>query len=299
MLDRIANLAEENKAAITAIPIVAEIFASIKAKRDLIHSNHTVQLGDVTGITREKESVRLQLETNLRQDIKKAQGFFEFSKRISQAKRAGELLSTLQRVQDNQLADLTETFILLVTPFEAELAQLNMKADRLTSLRELGKTFGTLIHARATAGNASVDATSQIDALLKEAKAILRLQLDNVMEVFADQSPELLKQYHAMRKVVYRHRRRNKEETEEGTATATVKLVDATTFEPVVGGTLAVDGKVLEDVTDEAGELDVLNLRPGTHEFAGTAEGYATAVLTAATPEAGEDYTFELNLSKA
>lgn len=298
MLDRIANLAEENKAAITAIPIVAEIFASIKAKRDLIHSNHSVQLGDVTGITREKESVRLQLETSLRQDLKKAQGFFEFSKRISQAKRAGELLVTLQRVQDNQLADLTEAFILLVTPFEAELAQLNMKADRLTSLRELGKTFGTLIHARATAGNAAVEATSQIDALLKEAKAILRLQLDNVMEVFADQSPELLKQYHAMRKVVYRHRR-NKEETEEGTATATVKLVDATTFEPVVGGTLAVDGKVLEDVSDEAGELDVLNLRPGTHEFAGTADGYATALLTAATPEAGEDYTFELTLSKA
>jgi hypothetical protein len=134
---------------------------------------------------------------------------------------------------------------------------------------------------------------------LKEAKAILRLQLDNVMEVFADEQPGLLQQYQALRKVTYRHRRRNKEETAAGTATATVKLVDAATHEPVQGATLAVDGQLVEDVSDETGEIDVLNLKPGSHELAGTAEGYGTTLLNASTPLADEDYTFELNLNKA
>jgi hypothetical protein len=297
MVDRVADLMEENNEVIATKPLIIEAYAQAKPKIALIHANHTVQLGDITGVTRNKEGVREQLITYLKKDIKKVLGYFELKKMVQEATHAREMLSTLVKIQDNELIDLTEAFVLLVTPHLAELGQLNLKDAHLAMLNDLTLTYGTLIKARAKANTASVEATSNVDLLLKEVKAIFKLQLDNLMEVFDDENPLLLRQYQAARKVVYRHRRKDKEASKAGTATATVKLLDATTHEPIDGGTLTVDGKAIEDMTDEFGEIDLLDLKPGTHEITGVAEGYTAKTITAATPKADEDYTFELELT--
>ena len=123
-------------------------------------------------------------------------------------------------------------------------------------------------------------------------------ELDLLMEVVADENPEVLAEYESLRKVSYRRRKKpvEPEEADPTVATATVKVVDATNGEPIVGATLALDDQPVNDVTDEYGEIDLDNLTLTQHEFTATADGYQAATLQGATTTGGEDYVFELGL---
>ncbi|MDD3666663.1 MAG: carboxypeptidase-like regulatory domain-containing protein, partial [Bacteroidales bacterium] len=108
----------------------------------------------------------------------------------------------------------------------------------------------------------------------------------------------VLAEYESLRKVSYRRRKKpvEPEEADPTVATATVKVVDATNGDPIVGATLALDSQPVNDVTDEYGEIDLYNLTLTQHEFTAAADGYQPATLQGATTQGGEDYVFELGL---
>ena len=79
---------------------------------------------------------------------------------------------------------------------------------------------------------------------------------------------------------------------DERSPTHTARLVEATP-EPIEGATLTIDGVVLNDTSDDNGEVYLDDLAPGTHTVAVSAPGYLSRQWTTIAFEAGKDYDFE------
>ena len=298
MIGRIVGFAQRHNALIGTFAPLATLFAKVETNHGLLQSNHAIQLGDRKAIGLEKEQMKTTYTAHLNTLLTRSAGYFNFAQKPAEAQQCHSLLSRLPALHENELITVADTYMAIVTPHLTDLAAVKITADRLALLTSQRDTLRNLMLSVASARYESVQATATIGLLLRDTKRLLREELDMIMEAVADENPEVLTEYEALRKVSYRRRKKpvEPEEADPTVATATVKVVDATNGEPIVGATLALDGQPVNDVTDEYGEIDLDNLTLAQHEFIATADGYQAATLQGATTTGGEDYVFELGL---
>lgn len=280
-------------------PSLAKMFEDMLNNCDLVKANLQVQLDDKSAMTAQKHAVRGVLEPLLKRQLNISLGFFEFKNLPGPRKTANDLLDSLRGAQEAELFAIASNFVALLSPHLALSAEFGITEASLKKITEATETFMVLVETMGTEKAQKQLATANIDRLLKANKDLLRNQIDYLMEDFADTDPDCYATYHRLRRFNYVRRHKTEpEQASASTANATVRVIAAADGQPIAGATLAIDGKLLNEVSDAYGELDVEGLSLAQHELAATAPGYATTTQLVQLPNAGEDYTFELELVK-
>lgn len=299
MLD-ITGLIKKNADKMQGRPTLSSLFTTVASNCELVQANFRVQLNDKSAITTEKNAVRSALEAMLKRQIRIAKGFFANKSMPGNEKTAANLYDALYDAQDLEVFTVANTFVEFMTPFANDTLEFGITTESLGRIASLALTFHTLTVSTGNEKSVVVTATNTIDTLLRTNKRIIMRQIDYFFEDFAETDPVFYEEYKRLRKITYYHRHRIATEGDvtPTTASATVKVVDSKTKQGIEGATVSVDGQPLADVTDQDGELELENLSLAQHEIAALADGFAPATLMASTPEAGEEYTFEIELTK-
>jgi hypothetical protein len=290
---------EREAAKLQGRPTLAGLLATLKSNCNLVKANMQVQMNDKSSVTAEKNAVRDAFEPYLKRQLRISLGFFETLNLPGPKKEAADLLEALNKAQEAELFTVANGFVALLTPYLQQSAEMGITENSLKKIADTTETLMAIVESLGNEKTSRPLATANIDRLLKANKALLRNQIDYLMEDFAETDPDCYATYHRLRK--FNYVRRHRAEATQGvatTASATIRVVDATGGQPIAGATLAIDGQMVNDVTDEFGELEVEGLGLTQHELTATAQGYGTVTQIVSTATAGEGYTFEMELGK-
>jgi hypothetical protein len=297
MLD-ITGLALKNPEKFQNRPTLNGLFNTVVANCALVQANASVQLNDKSSITTEKNLLREQTVNSLKRQLRISQGFFANKALTGNEKTATDLLESLRAAQDLEIKNVATAYINLVEPYAAQTIEFGITTEGLEKLTNLVNTYHTLTASIGNEKSSVATATLTIHNLLRANIAIIKSQIDRMMEVFAETDPTFYAEYKRLRKINYR--RGSKTPATEEMLKPYIKLntIDALTKSPVPNASISVDGAAQPELTDEDGEFSMDSLSLGQHEFMALADGYKPISLLVNLTDATEEYAFELELLK-
>ena len=265
-------------------------------KLQLIDANHQIQLSELKGFTAHKESLRNYLEVKVTVIGKALGAMFTQDNNQADFAKARSIYQHITRCGDAELPTFVNNLLALANKNTDGLAEFSISVDALEELKSTADTFKTLCSTNELNRDDRTLATKNIRKLIAESRLLFANELDLMLASLKETEPHFYEQYLKAREIGGFSRKSTAAEDADTTASSWL-FTNALTNAPIEGVSLLFDGKVLEDTSDEAGELYDDEVSPGTHQCTASAPGYASKQFSCVASEAGKAYTFEHKLT--
>ena len=276
--------------------LLSETVDELKQQLLMLTANLSIQTRSLKGDTVSKHAMAGTMTDLTDRYGKTLISLFWKRKLVSEKTQSEAILSNMKSAISGNTANYVKGLCDLgLNTDEADLQKAGLSHAKFTALRDMATTYEVFVNGLRLTTGEHVQATANIALLTDQFMETIRMGIGGFMEPFADSHPDVYALFQKVKTVEYpaNRRRRTDGEGEATTAIVTYRFTDEATAEPIEGATLAIDGVVLNDTSDDNGEVYLDDLAPGTHTVAVSAPGYLSRQWTTIAFEAGKDYDFE------
>ncbi len=199
MYDGVVSYMDTNSDAYSDLPVITESFNEFKNVVEQIKSKDLDFKNQTKGVTAEKLNAEEALISYV---LKIANALYVLgvkTKNSSLQINAKVTKSSLVQARDNILANKASQILSLAAEHEADLANYGITAEMISAahekLNEFNEALGRQVNEHANA----VAAREELTQLFEKADAILKEELDPMIEMFSDSNPNFYNGYAAAR----------------------------------------------------------------------------------------------------
>ena len=210
-------------------------------------------------------------------------------------------VSTLNRMQDDEVGEICNKVYLKAKEHLADLADYGITTAVLNELKELIDNYNSKTQLNKVTLEQKSEQTKIIAQLIKDGKALLTNSFDKLMLILRNTNPEAYNAFVAARNSMpKRHAKKsNGEVIEEEAGILTGLVSDKADGMPIAGATVKLSGTDYKTETDSDGEYLFDSLPAGTYAVEISILDYQTAKLTDQKVIAGDETIADFEMLKA
>lgn len=240
-----------------------------------------------TGVTLDKKSARLDLETRLLNIANAIEAYAVTISDNTLRRNVHLVASDMNRFTDRGIIGEATRIATLATENMAHLGPFHVTAPDVEQLLESAATYSTWLGKPRATIDDKKDATQQLDALVRIARQVLDV-MDAQMVLFRESSPDFYAQYQSAREITNpatRHR------------AISFRVVD-NEKRPVADVKIVVPALRIEKCTGPSGTCFVQHAPGGNYEVRASKNGYAVTDIRVAVND-GERTKAEVVMHRA
>ena len=296
------DIATENHATVidAILPLKS---ARTELKQIIVNLGNAVQKQstNISGYTEEKKQ-RRQKMTDQTFVVGQLVSAFAIAKNmIALDAEVNYPVSTLNRMQDDEVGEICNKVYLKAKEHLADLADYGITTAVLNELKELIDNYNSKTQLNKVTLEQKSEQTKIIAQLIKDGKALLTNSFDKLMLILRNTNPEAYNAYVAARNSMpKRHAKKsNGEVIEEEAGILTGLVSDKADGMPIAGATVKLSGTDYKTETDSDGEYLFDSLPAGTYAVEISILDYQTAKLTDQKVIAGDETIDDFEMLKA
>ena len=296
------DIATENHATVidAILPLKS---ARTELKQIIVNLGNAVQKQstNISGYTEEKKQ-RRQKMTDQTFVVGQLVSAFAIAKNmIALDAEVNYPVSTLNRMQDDEVGEICNKVYLKAKEHLADLADYGITTAVLNELKELIDNYNSKTQLNKVTLEQKSEQTKIIAQLIKDGKALLTNSFDKLMLILRNTNPEAYNAYVAARNSMpKRHAKKsNGEVIEEEAGILTGLVSDKADGMPIAGATVKLSGTDYKTETDSDGEYLFDSLPAGTYTVEISILDYQIAKLTDQKVISGDETIADFEMLKA
>lgn len=280
------------------LPSFVDAFSDFEANLSSLQDALGAQVTNITGFTREKESLE---ELLIDKAIAVARAIFAYAEKMNNKplrEKVNYAPSDLKNTRDTVRISISQVIHDEANGVLGDLGDYGIDADGLEELQKAIKDYTTAVSAPRSATTEKKKATGMISELFGVIDGILKNRMDKLIEIFKKSNFDFYKQYFNGRMIIELGGRNtvlkgvvsNKKDS-KGVEGATVELkakISKTDSKGAVIKGGEVKAKTMIATTNKAGEFIFEGVAAGEYELRISKEGFETAEADKVIVERGK-----------
>ena len=202
MFGAVETVLDTNSVLVSSLNDLTAANARLKAGQLLIIQNRQVQEAKITGLTRNKSSMREALITMI---MKFSAGLKSYGTTVKDEDiraKAAYTPSDLKKVADSVIYDIGMLVYGLAIPLKAEMSFYFIGEAELKAMEQLLEAFKLTVPKRRVASSISKTSTGNIESVFTAQDKLLKDEIDVLMSLFQLSQPDFYNAYKNARLIV-------------------------------------------------------------------------------------------------
>jgi hypothetical protein len=202
MFSAIETVLDTNSVLVSSLNDLMAANARLKAGQLLIIQNRQVQEAKITGLTRNKSTMRDELILSIMKYSAALKSYGITVKDEEIRAKASYTPSDLKKVADSVIYDIGMLLYGLAVPLKAEMARYFIGEAELKAMEQLLEAFKLTVPKRRVASSLSKTSTGNIESLFTAQDKLLKDEIDVLMSLFQVSQPDFYNAYKNARAIV-------------------------------------------------------------------------------------------------